>query len=218
MYTILMNADKTLSQTVRTTLLQKENMVDKLCFILPDSYNGISLVDANVVVEYTTPTNLVKAEFLVPDEELYKEHYVRYFLPLGTELTESAGDIELRLSLTKVDVETLIKYVLHTYPTSITISPLKDLYDIDVDKSFGFVDSMMLKLDAKIKALEMISGTYTDNLPYDLGVDEDNKLHLVTKAEPFTGEGVSMYVPTEDPDENPGDGVIDLDDLRVVTL
>lgn len=199
-----MNKDKTLTQTVREVLLQKEKLVDKLCFILPLQYGDIDLTDAVVTLEYTDPANVVHTELLVAEEEIYKETKLRYFMPVDTKLTKLAGDIELRLTIVKVDISTLKQHVLHTFPTTLTVQPLKNLYEIIPDESLNVLDEKLLQLDAKIKAVEMMSEAYSAQLPEDLTIT-GNLLQL-SNQEGTIGTGVEVMVPEQKDDEAGDEG------------
>ena len=93
MYTILMQNDKTLVATSRTVLRQYESLVDKIQFILPQTYEGINLFtgDYRIVLKYVDQSNVPHMVFLTKEEELYKENYIRCVLPVGIELTRFAG-------------------------------------------------------------------------------------------------------------------------------
>ena len=87
MYTILMNSDKSLVCTSRTTLYQRDKLVDKLQILIPQTYEDINLSDFTAVLKYIDQGNEVHSEILIKDEEVYKESYLRYTLPIDTNLT-----------------------------------------------------------------------------------------------------------------------------------
>lgn len=156
MYTIIMNNDKSLTTTVRTKLYQKEKLIDKIQFLFPLTYEGESL-DAYIIrLEYADQNNIIHSEVLKMDSDNYpyKDLYFRCILPVDTNLTANAGDIVIRLSLTRVDASTGEQIVLHTGSETITISPIKDLYAFVPDESLEFADQLVGTLEAKIQALE----------------------------------------------------------------
>ena len=103
--------------------------------------------------------NVPHAEILKKDAELYKEH-IRYVLPVDTELTQYAGDITIRLTFTKTDMEARKVFVVHTGELVIKISPLKDYYSFVPDESLEFVDQIVSDLQNKISALDKIADIY----------------------------------------------------------
>lgn len=192
MYTIKMNSDKSLIKTVITNLYQREKLIDKIQFIIPLNYGDIELSDFTVVLKYIDQSNTPHAEILVKDEEIYKENYYRYVLPIDTALTKFAGDIELRLTLTKVDLETKKQYILHTTPVTITILPVEDYYNFVPDESLEFVDQIVGALEAKMEALSHMSEEYNSTKVDDVILDtENNTLHLSSNHSPI-GEGISL--------------------------
>lgn len=183
MYTIKMNPDKTLTKTIVTNIYQREKLVDKIQFITPTMYGDLDLGEFSVVLKYVDQSNVAHAENLIRDEEVYKENYYRYVLPVDTDLTKLAGDIEVRLSFNKIDLESKKQYTLHSAPTTITVQPLKDYYAFVPDESLEFVDQIVGALEAKMEAItqasEMYETTKADNIVLD---NESNELYLTANG------------------------------------
>jgi len=196
LYTIIMNKQKELIVTEKTYLYQRENLADKIQFLIPPEYNDLSLTDFTAVLKYVDQGNVAHAETLTKDDELYKGK-IRYTLPIDTSLTRFAGDISIRITFSKVDMDTKKQYVLHTSEITITISPLSDYYSFVPDESLEFVDQLVGTLEAKIDATEKIAETYdkkkADNITYD-----DNKIQLTSNGEKI---GNSITIVSGD---NPG--------------
>ena len=188
LYTIIMNKQKELIVTEKTYLYQRENLADKIQFLIPPEYNDLSLTDFTAVLKYVDQGNVAHAETLTKDDELYKGK-IRYTLPIDTSLTRFAGDISIRITFSKVDMDTKKQYVLHTSEITITISPLSDYYSFVPDESLEFVDQLVGTLEAKIDATEKIA----DNITYD-----DNKIQLTSNGEKI---GNSITIVSGD---NPG--------------
>ena len=55
MYTFLLNKDKSLLATERIKIYQREKLVDKVQFILPQSYEEIDLTNKNVKLVKSPP-------------------------------------------------------------------------------------------------------------------------------------------------------------------
>lgn len=176
MYTILMNSDKSLVCTIKTTLYQRDKLVDKLQILIPQTYEDINLSDFTAVLKYVDQGNEVHSEILIQDEELYKESYLRYTLPIDTNLTRFAGDIKLCLTLNKVDMEEMKEYSLNTGETTITIASLSDYYSFISDKSLSVIDQKVNELNVKLEAIDKMATTYdetkADNIKLDKGTSE----------------------------------------------
>lgn len=176
MYTILMNFDKSLVCTIKTTLYQRDKLVDKLQILIPQTYEDINLSDFTAVLKYVDQGNEVHSEILIQDEELYKESYLRYTLPIDTNLTRFAGDIKLCLTLNKVDMEEMKEYSLNTGETTITIASLSDYYSFISDKSLSVIDQKVNELNVKLEAIDKMATTYdetkADNIKLDKGTSE----------------------------------------------
>lgn len=176
MYTIIMNSDKSLITSVKTTLYQREKLVDKIQFLFPTIYQDLDLKTCKAILKYTDQGNVAHSEILAMDEELYKG-YLRFLLPVDTNLNQFSGDVTIRVTFTKVDTVFKKQYVLHTGEISVHINPLSDMYSFVTDESLEMIDQMVGQLDAKIKALDAIAETYERTKADDLSYD-NNTLQL----------------------------------------
>ena len=149
-----MNDDKSLTATVVTTLYQREKLADKIQILIPPNYGELDLSEFTATLKYVDQANVPHAEILPKDKDLYKEH-IRYVLPVDTNLTQYAGDIAIRITLQKNDMEVRKTYVVHTGELIINISPLKDYYAFVPDESLEFVDQIVSNLQNKNNPAEI---------------------------------------------------------------
>lgn len=183
MYTFLLNKDKSLLATERIKIYQREKLVDKVQFILPQSYEEIDLTNKNVsiILKYVDQEGNAQSEFLVKDDELYKDNYVRCELPIDTNITKFAGNITLHLTIIYLDVVNQINQVMHSSETILTISPLKDMYVNINDKSLEILDQKIIELQASIEAANILNESIDKNKADDLSY-EDNTLQLMSNG------------------------------------
>lgn len=182
-----MNDDKSLTATVVTTLYQREKLADKIQILIPQKYCELDLKDFTALLKYVDQANVPHVEILKRDEELYKDH-IRYVLPVDTNLTQYAGDISIRITLQKNDMEVRKTYVVHTGELVIKISPLKDYYSFVPDESLEFVDRMVIELKNKIEAFDKIADTYNKTKADNIQVKDGNKLQLLSNHVPIGDE------------------------------
>ena len=180
MYTIVMDKYKQLNATIKTILYQRENLTEKVQFLIPEYYNEIDLKEYTAILKYLDQSNTSHAEILEKDDTLYKGK-IRYILPINSELSKFSGDIAIRITFTKIDMGTQTQYVLHTGETSITISPLKDYYTFVPNESLEFVDQLVGNLEAKLEATERIAEIY-DNEKADNITYENNDIRLTSNG------------------------------------
>ena len=186
MYTILINDDNTLTTSVRERIMQRSKLVDSLHFLCPQTYKELDMADFTVTLEYILPVSReYKTEELVKSDELYKE-MLEYKLPFDTNLTKEAGEIEVKLTFSKVDLDedgNDIQYVRKISATSITIVPIESWCDIIPDKALDAIDQRIIKTDAQIKALldanEITRLEKADNLVLD---SENKELYLTAEG------------------------------------
>ena len=203
---IIMNKDKSLTITSKTKIYCKENMVDKLKFLFPETYQDLVLSECTATLKYVDAHDIPHAEILHKDEELYKGK-LSYTLPIDSNLTEYPGNITLRITFSKTDMEMKIQYVMHTGEAKLTIDRLSDYYNFVPDKSLEFVDQLVSSFQAKIEAAEKVAELYdagkADNLTY-----EDDKLQLTANGKPI-GDSVTIVSGSgEDPGSDTDDFVV----------
>ena len=195
MYTILVNDDNTLTTSIRERIMQRSKLVDSLHFLVSPTYKGLDMTDFTVTMEYILPVSKeYVSEVLVKSEELYKE-MLEYKLPFDTELTKEAGEIEVKLTFSKIDLDedgNDIQYVRKISATSITIVPIESWCDIIPDKALDAIDQRIIKTDAQIKALleanEITRLEKADNIV----LDSDNKELYLTAEGNQIGDKVKL--------------------------
>ena len=192
-----MNDDKSLTATVVTTLYQREKLADKIQILIPPNYGELDLNEFTATLKYVDQANVPHAEILKKDAELYKEH-IRYVLPVDTELTQYAGDITIRLTFTKTDMEARKVFVVHTGELVIKISPLKDYYSFVPDESLEFVDQIVSDLQNKISALDKIADIYDKTKADNIQIKNGKTLQLLSNHIPI---GDEVTVIGEDQDD-----------------
>ena len=192
-----MNDDKSLTATVITTLYHREKLADKIQILIPQKYGELDLSEFTATLKYVDQANVPHAEILKKDAELYKDH-IRYVLPVDTELTQYAGDITIRLTFTKTDMEVKKVFVVHTGELVIKISPLKDYYSFVPDESLEFVDQIVSDLQNKISALDKIADIYDKTKADNIQIKNGKTLQLLSNHIPI---GDEVTVIGEDQDD-----------------
>ena len=187
MYTILVNDDNTLTTSVRERIMQRSKLVDSLHFLCPQTYKELDMTDFTVTLEYILPVSReYKTEELIKSDELYKD-MLEYKVPFDTDLTKEAGEIEVKLTFSKVDLDeegNNIQYVRKISCTTIAIVPIEAWCDIIPDKALDAIDQRIIKTDAQIKALmeasEVTRLEKADNIVLD---GETKELYLTADGE-----------------------------------
>lgn len=181
MYTILVNDNHELVATQRERIMQRSKLVDKMHFLVPPNYNDLDMSKTTVCLEYLRPVSReYKSEILTLSEELYKEH-LEYILPIDTDLTKEAGQVELQLTFTCVDMDAdgnVKQYVRKTEPTYINIIAIADWSIHMPDDALTAIDQRLIKTDMLVAQLADINAALSDAIPDDLMVGEDNRLYL----------------------------------------
>lgn len=211
MYTILVTQSNELVTSIKERIMQRSKLVDSLHFLVDPTYKEIDMTNFVVMMEYILPVSKeYKSEILIKSDELYKEK-LEFKLPFDTNLTKEAGDIEIQLTFTKVDLNTEgdnIQYVRKTTPTNITIVPISAWSDIIPDSALNVVDQRILETQAQIKALEelnnVVATTKADNIVLD---SETHELYL-TSGGTAIGNRIDMDTLGNAIVENSQDGLV----------
>lgn len=210
MYVILVENDNSLYGSQKTKIMQKEKLVNKLWFLVPPHYNGYDMSQFTVTMRYLLPISKeFITEILVLSDEKYEE-YLKYVLPVDTNLTKEWGDIELNLTFTMVDADdngNLVQHVRKTDNYLLNIAQIPNWDALIPDSSLAALDQRILEQDAQIKALKDLANAFNgdinlvDNLVYN---DAEATLQLSAK-----GVGVGNKVSVKDMLDE-GSPVVDL--------
>ena len=157
MYTILVTQDDELITSVKERIMQRSKLVNTLHFLIEPIYNGLDASKFTVRMEYFTPISKEPhTELLTLSKDLYKDK-LEYKLSIDTTLTKEAGNVEIQLAFTMLDMDSdgnVIQRVRRTTPTTITITPLSSWSNFPTDNSLNALDSAFLQLEGYMKRME----------------------------------------------------------------
>lgn len=220
MYTIIMNNDKSLTTSIKTTIYQREKLVDKIQFLLPQKYvpKDLSIRDCTIILKYTDQGNVAHAIELIPDEELYKER-IRCELDVDLRFTRFAGDIIIYLDFLKLNSDNgIYESILTSGETTITIQPRSDLFAYCADESLDIINKTMLEIKAKQEAQDLIAATYENSKADNIlkTVDgSDVKVQLTSNGNPIGDEVIIGNTNTDE--EGVDVTIFSSDDLHPIT-
>lgn len=175
-YIFLLENDNEIVASHREVLMQRSKGVDAIWFLVNSRYktceNDMSIF--SVVLEYILPVSKSYHSLeLVQDKEGYKE-YLKYVVPLDTNLSSEAGDIQLQLSFIYVGLDAdgnSVQKVRKTRPATLHITPVAAWSDIIPDAKLLAIDQRIIATQAQIKELgyyaEILSENQVDNLVYN---------------------------------------------------
>lgn len=211
MYVILVENDNSLYGSCKSKIMQREKLFNKLCFLVAPYYHGHDMSKCTVTMRYLLPISReFVTETLVLSEERYEE-YLKYVLPIDTNLSKEFGDIELNLTFTMLDSDdsgNIVQRVRKTDGYFLHITQIPDWDSLIPDSALSAIDQRILKQDAQIKALADLANAIegnvniVDNLVYD---DANSTLQLSAN-----GVGVGDKVSVKDMLDD-GAPVVDFD-------
>ena len=208
-YTIIVGDDNSLYGSCKEKIIQREKLFNKIWFLVAPHYNGFDMSECIVTLRYLLPISKeFKTETLILSEDRYKE-YLKYTLPIDTNLSKEFGDIEMNLTFTLLDVDetgNIVQHVRKTTNCIVTVTPIPDWDSIIPDSSLMALDQRIIMQSAQIKALEDLANTLdvnkVDNLVYN---ESEDVLHLMA-GDKVIGNKVSVKEMLDD-----GIPVVDLD-------
>ena len=183
-YTILVENDNSLYGSCKERIMQREKLFNKIWFLVPQYYNGYDMSQCTVTMRYLLPISReFVTETLVLSEERYQE-YLKYVLPIDTNLSKEFGDIQLNLTFTMLDVDNSGKIVQRVRKTDEHILHITQLPDWDnfvPDSALSALDQRILKLDAQMRAIDemnqIVADSKADNIKYN---EDTNELQLLS--------------------------------------
>lgn len=197
MYTFLIGDDNTLTASVTERIMERSKMVDNMHFLADQIYKDVNMSDFTVMLEYVLPiSKKYKTEFLKKSENLYKNK-LEYLLPFDTNLTSEAGDIEIQLTFTKVEMNSegkITQYVRKVGPGIVHIIPISKWSDIIPDEALSTLDQRIIALEALNKAMTDRFNINLDNKADNLMYDDEHRIQLTSNGKPI---GNAIKITTE---------------------
>lgn len=197
MYTFLIGDDNTLTTSVTERIMERSKMVDNMHFLADQIYKDVNMSDFTVMLEYVLPiSKKYKTEFLKKSENLYKNK-LEYLLPFDTNLTSEAGDIEIQLTFTKVEMNSegkTTQYVRKVGPGIVHIIPISKWSDIIPDEALSTLDQRIIALEALNKAMTDRFNINLDNKADNLMYDDEHRIQLTSNGKPI---GNAIKITTE---------------------
>ncbi len=177
MYSIKMNADKSLSTTIRATIYQYERNADTIVFLLPKFYGDVSLSDCDVYLEYILQDGIGDTIELKLEPEPYNDGYYMYRLPMDARFTKDVGTIELWLCA----IDRQDNKVLESGTAHVKVEKRKDIADY-------YASGVLSQIDRLAARVEIIAAGKADNLIY---TEDDSGIQLEADGVPI-GDRVNI--------------------------
>lgn len=228
MYTLKITDENTVITTVKESIVERSNAVDKIQIITNKMYRDqIDMTDATVYMKYTLPvTKTIKMIQLIAHDTNYETNYIQYIIPADALITAEPGDIEVTFTFYKLVKnldESTTSYVRKTQSGIINITPLVPFDKYIPDEMLDSLDKQILSLMARQKDIEALNEAIYNGLvkELDLRYDAENDKITLTNREGDTGKGIKIEdlssiiaegLAGKDPD-GVQDGVIDLDNI-----
>ena len=196
-YTFLLEDDNCLVATRREVIMQRSRLVDEIWILVKPEYkvveNDLSLF--TVMMEYILP---VSREYhtleLVRDPEGYEE-YLKYVVPLGTDFSSEAGDIELQLTFVYVGLDPDGKDVQKVRKTKVGklhITPVSAWSDIIPDAALSALDQRIIMTQAQINELGYYASVLSENQVDNLKFDDDNETLQLMAGDRGVGDKINV--------------------------
>lgn len=178
MYTILINSDNSLTQSIRERIMHRETNVHTFRFLVDRTWidKGVNTDMRNYtcILEYRTPiSNKYTPIPLTPSVELYKEK-LEYLLPIDTRLTAEVGNLEIKFIFAWLEMDTNGNFIEHSRKTDTTAIPI-----IKTDQWSDYIPTadmdnivqMLLTNQAQSQQIgayaDIIYATKVDGIQYD---------------------------------------------------
>lgn len=227
MYTLKISDDNTVTTTVKETLIERSNYVDRIQIVTNKLYREqIDMSDTTVYMKYKLPvSNKIKMTQLTVNDLEYETNYIQYLIPVDAGLTAEAGDIEVSFTFLKLvanDDGTYTSYIRKTTSGVIHITPLTQFDKYEPSEMFTEIDQRLLAIEGYIKDLDALNKVTYENAVKDIRLDtEKRKVTLTNNDGEDTGKGIAMTdlskmvsedLTGKDPD-GVQDGVVHLDQV-----
>lgn len=215
MYTLFIGKDNYIVTISPERIIQRSKLVNTVCIRVANDYNGLKMQDFQAIMYYRLPVSKEwKPKELVASEELYKDEFVEYLIPVDTWLTAEAGDVEFEIKFYNVSMGgdiNISQYVRKATNGKIHISHSKDWAD-------GIADSLLDTIDQRIIQLMMVQNRQEEMIE-ETQVLVNNKADNIAKDEAtneiyLTSQGVEIGSRIKDECDKYGDPIVDINEVN----
>lgn len=124
MYTVKVDNDNDLTTTIYSKLIKSATGINSFHIIVPQTYltayhGEMDMLDFKATLIYLLPDEPdenYKTIDLLKSEVIYKDKYVEYILPNGTDFTSTVGYVRYKLMFQKTELDNV--YIRETFPTA----------------------------------------------------------------------------------------------------
>lgn len=213
MYTILVTHNNELIATEKQVIMQYSKLVDELRFLVPSDYGNHDMSTFNaVVLEYLSPiSHKYRVDLLKLQDERYKEH-LQYILPVDTDMTAEAGDVEIHLSFLKVEMDTEgcpFERVRKTQSLKIPICPIENWSQFISDEALTSLDKRIGQMAATQKSIEELQRQIMEH--HDNLIDDDN----ISDKTTYSSKKIEEFIDKSELDEAIAD--VESGDYQTIT-
>lgn len=227
MYTLKITDENTVVTTVKESIVERSNYVDKIQIVTSKLYREqIDMTDTTVYMKYKLPiSNKIKMTQLIPNDLAYEQNYIQYLIPVDAGLTAEAGDIEVSFTFLKLianEDKSYTSYIRKTTSGVIHITPLVQFDKYEPSEMFTEIDQRLLVMEGMIKDLDAQNKAAYEGMVKDIRLDTDErKITLTDRNGDATGDGIVVKnlsamvaedMTGKDPDGTQ-DGVVHLDQV-----
>lgn len=186
MYTILINEDHSFTHTKKKRIMQRSSNIDTIRFLVNPTYNNLDMMQASTIVELRMPISHKYIPItLSPSAELYKNK-VEFLLPLDLSLTKEAGELELTIKFSNLEMDEngeFIEIVRTIGLTSITIHEIVNWSDYIPSADMDNIVQIMLKnqslLEQQNENINMMNAEKADGIAKD---ETTNEIYLTSNG------------------------------------
>lgn len=227
MYTLKITDENTVVTTVKESIVERSNYVDKIQIVTSKLYREqIDMTDTTVYMKYKLPiSNKIKMTQLIPNDLAYEQNYIQHLIPVDAGLTAEAGDIEVSFTFLKLianEDKSYTSYIRKTTSGVIHITPLVQFDKYEPSEMFTEIDQRLLVMEGMIKDLDAQNKAAYEGMVKDIRLDTDGrKITLTDRNGDDTGDGIVVKnlsamvaedMTGKDPDGTQ-DGVVHLDQV-----
>lgn len=193
-------------------IYQNENLANKMVIRLPKEWYDYDLSLFTVSLYWVNAGNKAYVEMLEPSDELEKDGYLTYTLPLDSKFTQIAGENTIKLTMTWFNEEDNRSYKIESGELKIPILAQNEYFAYVPDTAFTSLNQKIEELKNIADQLSVTTENIPNTIPKDLEIN-DQVLQMVDSNGALMGEGVGISTAIEDVDIH-RDAIIDLNTVR----
>lgn len=196
MFYIKLDSGMNLMITSQEAIYRGDHLNQKLTFLIPTKVGDIDIASSILYLSYIRADGTADIDMLKREDDLYKDGYYQFTMPVTSKLTRYAGPVTMFLTIYSGTYDR--PCIAKSGECVLYVQASTNMDDVITDQHLSMIYSMQMQMDGKIEKAEAALNERIDKTNKDIDAKADDivfdtndaTIQLVSTVEVMDEEGV----------------------------